>query len=321
MKVLVTGGSGFLGTHIVKALAEAGEEVINYSPSGFSEPAMAYLADLASRIHYVEGDVLDAGQFGRTLKSYQVECIVHAAAINGEPAARRCPERTLASNVMGTANVLTQAALARVRRVVYLGSGTQYGPRLDLRPLREEEPARPCGIYATTKQMAEMYGIEYANLFEVEFVSLRISAPYGPLEKIKPSPMHVQFWCRAALEGREVNLASGGDHPRDFTYVSDTARGVAAACRCEKLRYNIYNISSGRSYTLRELVEVVKRLRPGARLRIGEGFLAGDNPSFRTSLRGPLDISRTRNELGFSPEVDLVTGVNEYLEWLDENLW
>lgn len=317
--ILVTGGSGFLGTHIVKALAEAGKDVINFSLVEPSRLATRELGRLVSRVRFVEGDILEPGQLAEILDSREVECIVHGAAVNGEVAAREDPERAVATNVMGTAHVLANAVRGNVRRVVYLGSGSQYGNRRDPTPLAEDEPTNPSGIYATTKQSAELLGHAYAAITGLNFISLRISAPYGPHEEIEPSPMHIRFWCQAALEGRRVDLPDGGDHPRDFTFAADTARGVLAACLCQTPSFEIYNISSGRPITVREVIAVLNEIKPGSALSAGPGFLGGDDPRFVTSLRGPLDIGRAERDLGFSAETDLAAGIRHYLSWLEEN--
>lgn len=320
MAVLVTGSSGFLGVHIVRELVSRGEEVIGYSLEDPSPPALEVLGDGISRFRFVRGDLLDGGLIGETLDRFSVRRVIHAAAINGEPAARTDPGKAYAINVGGTAQLLSLAAGVGVERVIYVGSGTQYGPRHDLKPLKEDEPAAPLGVYATTKQMAEMLGIAYCVRAGINFVSVRVSTPYGPMERIQPGPVHIQFWCRAALEGRRVELPSGADHPRDFTFVGDVAAGLADLCRAEKIRYNLYNLSSGRMHTIGELVQIVRNLVPGSHISAGSGILPADHRT-RTSFRGPLKIERLWRETGFEPKTELARGVAEYLQWLRTYPW
>lgn len=320
MAVLVTGSSGFLGAHIVRELVKSGEEVIGYSLEDPCAPALEVLGGGRPRFRFVQGNMLDGGLLKETLERFNVRRIIHAAAVNSEPAARTDPGRAYAVNVGGTGQLLALAAGAGVERMICVGSGTQYGPRHDWKPLDEDEPTAPQGVYATTKQMAETLGIAYGAKAGMNFVSVRVSAPYGPMECIQPVPVHVQFWCRAALEGRRVDLPSGGDHPRDFTFVRDVAAGLAALCRAEKVKYNIYNLSSGRMHTIGELVGIVRDLVPGSQISVGPGNLPADHRT-RTSFRGPLTIERLGREVGFEPKTELARGVAEYLQWLRNYPW
>lgn len=237
------------------------------------------------------------------------------AALNGEDAARRDPALAIAVNVVGTATVLSAAAATGIKRVVYIGSGTQYGPSNDLRSINEEACSRPHGLYASTKQAAECIATAAARLSGIEFVSLRVSAPYGPLETINPSPMHVRFWIDAALCGKEIRL-DGADHPRDLTYVDDTAAGIVAAALAPRLASSVINIASGEMVRMGTVVSAVQQLVGGARISLGPGHLCSDDPRVAGSIRGPLSIERARNELGFEPKIGLAEGIARYLAWV-----
>jgi UDP-glucose 4-epimerase len=314
--IFVTGGSGFIGTHILRHLVNAGQDVVSFSLEPPSPGVALCLADFSSQIRFVQGDIQDSDKLSEIFGSNEFSCIIHCAAVNGEPAARANPKRAVEVNVAGTASVLSAALSKKVRRVIYLGSGTQYGPCPDLKPVAETTPAHPAGIYATSKQMAEMYGHAFADLTGLEFVSVRISAPYGPFEVIEPSPMHVRYWCDAASAGRPIVLERGADHPRDFTFVEDTAAGVIAICLADDVRSPVVNISSGQLYTLQDLVKVMRQLRPNGRWEVGPGLLDDGDPRTASSLRGPLDIQIAREAYDFSPQVDLLDGVSRYLAWL-----
>ncbi len=314
--IFLTGGSGFIGTHILRHLAMAGQHIISFSFTPPSQSANYFLDDFSSQIEFIQGDIRDPGRISEILYSNKCSCIIHCAAINGELAARADPNRTVGVNVAGTSSVLSAAISNDVRRFVYVGSGTQYGPKPDLKPIRETTPAQPEGIYATSKQMAEMYGHALAKLTGLDFVSVRNSAPYGPFELIESSPMHIRYWCDAARMGRSIILTTGADHPRDFTFVEDTAAGIALVCLAEKLSSPVVNISAGILYKLQDLVDVMKSLKPNCRWEVGPGHLQHPDPR-TTSLRGPLDIRIAREEYGFSPQVDLLNGVRRYLAWLE----
>ena len=158
----------------------------------------------------------------------------------------------------------------------------------------------------------------YLELFGVDGVILRLSAPYGPLER--PNPLRtvmspVFHWCRAALNGDEVELAD--DLERDLTYVSDTARCVVLAFQSPKLRHGVYNASCGQNLRFSDILAALARVRPGFRFRLKEG---GElSPFFRDSLRGALFMERARTDLGFVPRYDIENGLSRYLEWLEEH--
>lgn len=311
--ILVTGGSGFLGTHVCRELAAKGMPVVDFS-SHPPAPANQRIIG-AFTVTHIDGETRDAAHLQDCLRTLGVSTIVHMAAINGEDAARRNPELAISVNVLGTANVLAAAAATGVKRVVYIGSGTQYGPTNDLRSINEDACSRPEGIYASTKHAAECIAAAAARLSGIEFVSLRVSAPYGPLETIDPSPMHVRFWIDAALCGREIHL-DGADHPRDLTYVDDTAAGIVAAALAPRLASPVINIASGVTIRMGSVVSALRQLVNGARISLKPGNLCTDDPRIAASVRGPLAITRARNELGFEPKIGLVEGIARYVAWI-----
>jgi UDP-N-acetylglucosamine/UDP-N-acetyl-alpha-D-glucosaminouronate 4-epimerase len=309
----VTGGSGFLGTHVCRGFAAKGIPVADFSPRPPAAANRRFLGTLA--VTHIDGDTRDGDHLQACLHSLGVSTVIHMAAVNGEDAARRDPALAIAVNVLGTATVLSAAAATGVKRVVYIGSGTQYGPSNDLRSINEDTCSRPHGLYASTKQAAECIATAAARLSGIEFVSLRVSAPYGPLETVNPSPMHVRFWIDSALSGKEIRL-DGADHPRDLTYVDDTAAGIVAAVLAPRLASSVINIASGETVRMGAVVSAVQQLVNGAHISLGPGHLCSDDPRVAGSIRGPLSIERARNELGFEPKIRLAEGIARYLTWV-----
>lgn len=315
--VLVTGGSGFVGTHVVRALVEAGAAVVDFSATPPSPTVRRFLGRLDAAVLRIQGDVQDGPALAKVFARHAIGTVVHAGAINGEPNVRAAPERGIRINVAGTATVVARAAAAGVRRVVYIASSSAYGiTHGDRTPIPEDTPPSPSGLYPATKIAAELTGAEIARLAGVPFVALRVAAPYGPGEDIVPTPLHVRYWCEAALDGRPVAMESGGDQVRDFTYAPDTGRAVAIVALARRLRHDLYNVSTGRPTTLGDVVAAVRGAEPGARLSVGPGLLPGHATPGTWSVRGPLDTTRLRRELGFRPRVGLVAGVARYLAWL-----
>lgn len=318
MTTLVTGGTGFVGTHVMRELAEQGETVASVSTHGFlDDAARQFLGDAGEQIICLKADILDLDKLREELRRLAVKTVVHGAAITaiGE-LERELPHQAVMVNVGGTATILEASRCEGVSRFIYLSSATVYGsgdPRI---PLREEAVLNPTGVYAITKRAGEEIVTRYLDLFGMEGAILRISAPYGPLER--PSGRRTVMspifdWCRAAQAGEEIVLSE--DLERDFTYAVDTARGVMLACRAQALAHRIYNIASGRNVRFSVVLETLSRLRP--QLRVQRKEVDSSSSFFRESLRGPLAIERPKGDLGFSPEYDIERGLRSYLDWLE----
>ncbi|MFQ5850354.1 MAG: NAD-dependent epimerase/dehydratase family protein [Candidatus Binatia bacterium] len=318
MTTLVTGGTGFVGIHVMREVAEQGETVVSVSTRGFiDDVARQFLGAACERIVCLSADILDLGKLREGIRRLGVKTVVHGAAITaiGE-LEREIPHQAVMVNVGGTATILEASRCEGIGRFIYLSSATVYGggdPRV---ALQEEAVLNPTGIYAVTKRAGEEVVSRYLDLFGMEGAILRISAPYGPLERPsgRRTVMSPMFdWCRAAAAGEEIVLAE--DLERDFTYAVDTARVVRLACQAPVLPHRVYNVSSGRNVRFSEVLETLSRLRPQLRVRRKE--IDSSSSFFRQSLRGPLAIARAKGDLGFFPEYDLERGLKSYLDWLE----
>ncbi len=320
MSILVTGGTGFVGIHVVARLADLGEPVVTLSTEGgLDDASRDFLGQARERVTCVEGDVLDLDGLRAVMDRHGVDRVIHGAAVTAigglEPEAAR---QAAVVNVGGTATVLEAARLAGVKRFVHLSSASVYGGTDPAVPLEEDAALEPRGIYGITKRAGEDVVRRYFELFGMEGAILRLSAPYGPLER--PNPLRTVMspvfdWCRAALKGQEVELAD--DLVRDLTYVSDTARCIVLAFLQTGLPHQVYNASCGENLRFSDILSALARVRPGFRFRLKEG--ATLSPFFRDSLRGPLSMKRAKEDLGFVPQYDIETGLSRYLEWLERH--
>ncbi len=318
MTVLVTGGSGVLGLHTCRALAEEGEDVVSFSTSGAPATADSVLGDHRARVRFVQGDIRDFGQLYEVARRLDAKGLVHTAALTGDAQARAKPLEVFAVNVGGTANALEVARLIGMRRVVYISSASEYGRREDLQPIKEDE-VNIERMYPETKFLGHSLGQRYHQVYGLDVVTVRVSSVYGPNTRFNPlrrlvGNTLIAHMCRAAARGEAVKLESGGDYPRDWTYAADTARGVALAYRAETLPHRVYNVASGRSHTIGEVAETIRRIEPGASIEVGPGRW-DDDPFQAGNLRGPLDTTRARMELGFEPRFSLEDGLRAYIEW------
>ncbi len=320
MSVLVTGGTGFVGTHIVAQLASLGERVVALSAEGqLDEAARDFLGRAVAKVTCVKADVLDLGALCDVLAYHAVDRVIHGAAVTAIGALEAEEARSAALvNVGGAATVLEAARRNGVQRFIHLSSASVYGATAPSVPLEENAPLAPTGVYGITKRAAEEIVRRYFELFGMSGVILRLSAPYGPLERPNPqrTVMSPVFdWCRAALNGEEVELSE--DLERDLTYVADAARCVVLALRKPRLKYPVYNASCGENLRFSDILATLARIRPGFGFRLRQGGALSS--FFRDSLRGPLAITRAREDLGFTPRYDIARGLRGYVAWLERH--
>lgn len=318
MSVLVTGGSGVVGLQVVRLLARSGHDVVSVSRSGRPPAASFVLGDPDERVAFVSADILDTDLLLSIATERGVEGIVHTAALTGEAQARARPMDVLTTNVLGTVSVLEVARRAGLRRVVYTGSSSQYGRRQDMRPITEEE-MNVEGLYAETKRTAQSFGLRYTSLFGVDFVTCIVSSSYGPGTRYNEhrglvGSTLIAYLCESAVRAGKVSLDGGGDYPRGWTYAADTAQGIVLAYEKPVLAHDVYNIASGESYRVSEVVEALRTVVPGVDIAVGGGTW-DDDPYQSANLRGPLDIGRARHDLGFAPVYDLRRGLGEVVSW------
>lgn len=309
MSILVTGGTGFIGSNICRILVDQGRQVVAYD---VAVRRLRILDDILDRMKIVRGDILDMSGLINAMKRYEVEGVIHTCALLPE-AAEENIHWTIKVNVEGTTNVLEAARLMDLKRVVYTSTGAIYGyeGREDLRSVREDERPHPRGTYAVTKYMGELACQNYADIYNVDAVTLRLALIYGPgrIERGRRlTPLDIII--KNAVDRTPIRLERGGGHPQEYTYVKDVAQAAILAYEKEPLRHGVYNIGKGSLTRLSEVGEVVKRLCPELSVYIGPGLFPGE------SIRGSYDISRARGDLGFEPLYDIERGVKETVQHL-----
>lgn len=324
MTVLVTGGSGVVGLHVLRCLAQGGHKAVGLSRGG-RPPAASYVLrdledsrDVEDSVEFVAGDIMDREFVLGIAEQREVDGVIHTAALTGEAQARARPLEVLQTNVLGTASILEVARQLGVRRVVYTGSSSQYGRREDLKPITEDE-MKVEGLYAESKRMAQQLGAQYKNLFGVDFLTCIVSSCYGPGTRYNEhrglvGNTLIAHLCESAARGDKVTLDGGGDYPRGWTYAADTAHGIVLAYEKESPAYEVYNIASGENYRVAEVVRALETVVPDADITVGAGTW-DDDPYQSANFRGPLDIGRARNDLGFTPAYDLAGGLGEFVAW------
>ncbi len=310
-RALVTGGAGFIGSHLVeRLLAEGGFEVTVldnfddfYDPRAKRRNIEACARHPACRL--VEGDIRDEPLVDRLFREGRFDTVVHIAARAG---VRPSVERPLLYedvNVRGTLVLLEAMRRHGPKEMVFASSSSVYGETAEI-PFRETQRVdRPISPYAATKRACELHLATYERLFGISSAVLRFFTVYGPRQR---PDLAIARFTRAIARGEPVVVYGDGSARRDFTYVDDTIQGVRAAMdRCRG--YEIYNLGESATTSVLELIELLERAL-GKRARIERAPpQPGDLPVTCA------DITKARERLGYRPATPIAEGVRRYVEW------
>jgi UDP-glucose 4-epimerase len=302
---LVTGGAGFIGSHIATALVERGDQVRVFD--NLSTGSRQNLAHLGDRVELVEGDILDREAVDRAVSS--IDVVYHQAALASVPRSVAKPLDTNAACVTGTLNVLDAARQANVRRVVYAASSSAYG-NLPVKSKRECDLPSPLSPYAAAKLAGEFYCSAFTETYGLETVSIRYFNVFGPRQD--PASEYsavIPLFVTAMLAGRRPTVYGDGSQSRDFTYVENVVQGNLAAATAPGVAGRVFNVACGQQFSLLDLIASINRVL-GANLEPKfEDWRAGD---VRESLA---DISDARELLGYSPSVSFDEGLQRSIEY------
>jgi UDP-glucose 4-epimerase len=305
--ILVTGGSGFIGSGVVRALAAQGDRVIAFDVA--QSPRLASLLTDHPAIEFVRGELTEWPQVAAVMQSRKPDAVVHCAAVVGVANSLASPIATFRINVEGSLNVLEAMRLFGVRRFIHLSSEETYGV-FGADKIDETHPNRPRYPYGISKYAVERLACDYVQAHGLECVHIRTCWVYGPG---LPRPRVPKTLVEAAAAGRRLHIPEGGDFRVDHVYIDDCVDGILRALDKRSHCYDVYHIATGQAPSLFEIVDIVKKLVPGADLAIGPGnyrFVDGSE----IMRKGALDISRAKTELGYAPRYSIETGLAAYLE-------
>ncbi len=308
-RYLVTGGAGFIGSHIVRALLQKGADVRVLD--NFSTGKRENLEGLTKGLEVLEGDLRDASRVTEAVRG--VEVVFHEAAFVSVPQSMEEPSICFDVNVAGTASLLEAARKAGVRRVVLASSAAVYGDS-DSLPLAEETDLRPLSPYAASKRVNEIYGQLYTASFGLEVVALRYFNVYGPRQR--PDSMYaaaVPIFIRRLLDGRPVTIFGDGGQTRDLIAVRDVVRANLIAAEHPAAPGRIFNICTGRETRIIELVKVLQDMFPSAPAPVFDAPRPGD---IYRSIGSPRNAAEL---VGFRAGVPLVDGLAETVEWMQKH--
>jgi nucleoside-diphosphate-sugar epimerase len=302
---LVTGGAGFIGSHLTEELVRRGDRVrvVDNLVTG----KRGNLAHIAG-VEFIEGDLADPAVARRAVTG--VDFVLHQAAIPSVPRSVEDPVTSHRANVDGSLNVLLAARDAKVKRVVYAGSSSAYGDARAL-PKVETMPAAPLSPYALQKLVAEQYCQMFTRLYGLETVTIRYFNVFGPRQDpSSPYSGVISLFISALCDGRRPTIFGDGEQTRDFTYVANVVDGVLRACQAPAASGEVINVATGGRISLKRLFATVRDL-VGAH---------GIEPIYSPPRAGDVrdsqaDIEKARRLLGYQTTVSFEEGLKRTVEW------
>jgi UDP-glucose 4-epimerase len=323
MTTMVTGGNGWVPSHIVRRLARRGETVVSYDLMDPDHYLTDFLGDDRERVIFEGGDITDHARLGEVAARHGVTSIVHAAVITPRVAReRREPARIVDVNLIGTVNVLEVArALPEFRRLVYVSSGAVWGDQPGATELTEETPSRATSLYGITKHTSERLCRRYAELFGLDIVSMRPANVYGPMERVTPGYVGAtqpREMLRIHFAGDPILVNSLDGPYLDWTFVEDIAEGIERAWAAVELPHDVYSITCGKLYSIGDLLAAFKRNTPGLEYR----QVPDSEANYRVSgdVPGPVPSNaRIAEDFGWVPPTSFEEGMRIYLDWIKAN--
>ncbi|MBA7636210.1 UDP-N-acetylglucosamine 4-epimerase [subsurface metagenome] len=309
MKFLVTGGAGFIGSHIVEELVRRKEKVRVLD--NFSTGKRENIAPFLKEIELIEGDIRDSGTVKGAVKG--VDYILHQAALPSVPRSITDPITTNEVNVLGTLNILMAAKEAGVKKLVYASSSSVYGDTPNL-PKREDTVTSPLSPYALSKLAGEEYSKLFTSLYGLETIVLRYFNVFGPRQD--PTSQYaavIPKFISSMLKGKRPTIYGDGEQSRDFTYVLNVV-GANLLATTSKVKGRIFNIACGKKITVNELVKNLNKLMNTDTQPLYTDPRPGD------VRHSQADISKAEEALGYKIGVGFEEGLKKTVDWFRRRL-
>jgi len=307
---VVTGGAGFIGSHVAESLVARGEtvKVIDNFSTGKRENIRAF----KSGIEMIETDVAEAQNLAEILSG--ADYVIHQAAIPSVPKSIIDPAKSHHANVNGTLNLLLACRKAGVKRLVYASSSSLYGDSPTL-PKHEGMSPNPLSPYGAQKLFGEMYSQVFTKAYGFETVSLRYFNVFGPRQDSSSQYSGVlALFIPAVLQGRRPTIYGDGLQSRDFTYVQNVVEANLLACKAPGVQGQTFNIACGDRITVNSMLQQINKITGNDISPIYAASRSGD------IKHSQADITRAREHLGYEPKVSFEEGLKWTIDWYRENL-
>jgi UDP-glucuronate 4-epimerase len=314
--ILITGGAGFIGSHLVDRLLSTGEWHVCVVDdfNEFYDPAIkrANVDRHQKNDNYrlFEADIRDNEALKRIFAENAFDCIVHLAARAGVRPSLLQPLLYVETNINGTMNLLEQAREQGIKQFVFGSSSSVYGANAKV-PFSEDDPIfHPISPYAATKAAGELLCHTYTHLYGIRCICLRFFTVYGPRQR---PDLAIHKFARLMSEGQRIPVFGDGNTRRDYTFIDDIISGVHAAIDYTGSDYEVINLGEARTVELRELISLLEK-ELGAKARIdSQPLQPGDVPQTFA------DVAKARRLLGYNPQTQIEEGIHRFVEWFTEN--
>ncbi|MCB0542298.1 MAG: SDR family NAD(P)-dependent oxidoreductase [Saprospiraceae bacterium] len=311
MTILVTGGAGFIGSHLCEHLLGKGIEVVCidnfdrfYDPA-VKEQNISGLEENA-RFHLYRGDIRDESVLKSIFRQHQVDSVVHLAAKAGVRPSIQHPAEYMDVNITGTVRLLEAMRQAGVGRLIFGSSSSIYGNQSKVPFSENDDVSEPISPYAASKRSGELIAYTYHHLYGMEVSCLRFFTVYGPRQR---PDLAIHKFTQLALSGRAIPLYGDGLTRRDYTYVDDIVQGIARLIDHPVPGFDIFNLGNGHPITLLDMVQALESAL-GKKLEIA---MSDKQPGDVEQTFA--DISKARSAFGYTPRIDFNEGVRRFVEW------
>lgn len=311
MRVLVTGGAGFIGSHLAARLLQDNRVSSVRVLDNLATGSIANMAAFKSNptFEFIEGDIRD---YETCLAACDgMDLITHQAALGSVPRSINDPLTTNNVNITGTLNIFTAAKEKKIKRIVYAASSSTYGDHPGL-PKQEDKIGKPLSPYAITKYVNELYAQVYASLYDMEFIGLRYFNIFGPHQNPNgPYAAVIPLFAEALLKNKPPVINGDGSHSRDFTYVDNAVQAnlLSLFTENENAINQIYNIACGQQTSLQQLFEILKT-------EAGSTLNAIHGPDRKGDVKHSLaDITKAKELLGYHPDISVAKGLQLTYQW------
>ncbi len=309
MKILITGGAGFIGSHLVRALLREGHEIVVIDDfNDYYDPAIKRdnLRELMDQITLIEGDIRDEQKVEALFSEQKLDAVIHLAARAGVRPSIEDPKLYFNTNINGTFNLLDACRHHGVKDFIFASSSSVYGINKKV-PFAESDPiTRTISPYAATKLAGEQICSNYAHLFGIRCMCLRFFTVYGPSQR---PDLAISKFTDRILNDQPIQQYGDGSSARDYTYVEDIVEGVVAALNYRESDFEIFNLGGSATTKLSDLIKLVEQACGKKAIIEQMPDQAGDVPATYA------DVSKAHELLNYSPATPIAEGIVKYVQW------
>lgn len=316
MKILITGGAGFIGSNLADRLLSVGHDVVvvdnfndYYDVSLKEKNVSANLNNPHYKLYRV--DICDRDAIARVFSDNDISVVVHLAARAGVRPSLENPVAYVETNILGTVNILEQMKLHNIKKLVFASSSSVYGNCSAEKFSEDLKVTEPISPYAATKSACEQIIYTYHHLYKINAVCLRFFTVYGPRQR---PDLAIRKFVEKIESGTPIDMYGDGSTRRDYTYIDDIVNGICAAIKYDKTGYEIINLGGGEPITLKRMIETIEKV-------LGKSAIINKQPMQPGDVdKTVCDWNKANNLLGYTPQTTFEQGIKKFKEWKNENI-